>query len=61
MEELFTVEEVAERLKLSQKTIRRLIERGDLPAIRFDRVIRIKQADLEAFLEKRRLVTGEEQ
>ena len=37
----FTVKQVAEMLKLSEKTIRRLVAKGDLPAVRIGRSIRL--------------------
>lgn len=50
---LLDVADVAVRLKLSQKTIRRLIERGELPAIRIGRSVRIVEADVTAFIQRR--------
>lgn len=38
----FTVEQVAEKLQLSAKTIRRLIARGELRAVRFGRSVRLQ-------------------
>jgi len=44
----FDIPQSAEALKVSPKTIRRLIARGELPAVRVgQRQIRIKQSDLE--------------
>ena len=52
---LLTVEEVAKRLTLSLRTVRGLIQAGDLPAIRLGaRRIAIKAADLAEFVEARR-------
>jgi excisionase family DNA binding protein len=45
----FTIAEVAERLRVSTRTVRRWIEAGDLVAYRFG-VVRIAEADLRAFL-----------
>lgn len=47
---LMTVEEVAECLKLSPRTIRRRIAEGSLDVIRFGRSIRITEADLAEFI-----------
>ena len=47
---LHTVEAVAERLGLSDKTIRRRITDGDLVAHRIGRRLRISEQDLQAFL-----------
>jgi excisionase family DNA binding protein len=48
----FFSSEVAERLRVSQKTVPRLIETGELPAVRLGRkgAIRVDEAELEAFL-----------
>ena len=50
--EVLTCAEVAERLRISQKTVYRLVRRGELPALRFGRAIRIPVAGLE------HLITG---
>ena len=51
---LNTLSEVADRLQVSSKTIRRWIEAGDLVAHRFGRQLRISEADLQAFIRMRR-------
>lgn len=43
-----TVAECADLLAVDHKTVRRLIDRGELPALRVGRVLRIDPADLEA-------------
>lgn len=43
-----TVAECAELLGVEHKTVRRLIDRGELPALRVGRVLRIDPADLGA-------------
>jgi excisionase family DNA binding protein len=51
--ELLTVLEVAERLRVSEKTVRRLIERGELPAIQSGgkgRAVRIDAHELAGWL-----------
>jgi excisionase family DNA binding protein len=53
---LFTIEEVAETLNVSSRTVRRLIESGALPVHRFGRLVRISGADLAAFLAANRSV-----
>lgn len=51
-DELLTVAEVAEILKLNAQTIRNWLERGELPYIRLGtRRVRIRQSDLDAFIE----------
>ena len=47
---LLSVAETATRLRVSEKTIRRLIARGELPALRVGSQIRIDVADLERWL-----------
>jgi len=50
-DELLTVAEIAERLKLNQQTIRNWIDRGDLPAIRVGaRRVRVSAAELDAYI-----------
>ena len=48
---LLTAAEVAEQLRVSTMTIYRLIRRGDLPAVRVGRNYRVRERDLEAYLE----------
>ena len=50
IETIYTVKQVAEMLQLNEVTIRRYIEIGKLKAIKFGKVWRIKQDDLEAFI-----------
>ena len=50
-DELLTVKEVAELLKLNQQTIRNMIDRGELAHVRVgQRRVRIRQSQLDAFL-----------
>ena len=46
----FTIAEVAERLNVCERTVRRWIAFGLLPVHRFGRTVRISEADLAAFL-----------
>jgi excisionase family DNA binding protein len=46
----FTVAEVAERLHVSTRTVRRWIENLELATHRFGRAVRIAESDLRAFL-----------
>lgn len=48
-EEVYTVEQFAERLKLHPKTVLRFIREGRLRATKVGRSYRILRADLEAF------------
>jgi excisionase family DNA binding protein len=46
----FTIAEVAERLHVSARTVRRWIEAGDLVAHRIGGIVRVAESDLRAFL-----------
>lgn len=48
----------AERLGITQRTLYRFIDEGQVPAYRFGRVIRLKQTDVDAFIEKCRIEPG---
>lgn len=48
--EFFAIAEVAERLHVATRTVRRWIKSGDLVAHRFGSVVRIAESDLRAFL-----------
>ncbi len=52
-EEYLTVAEVAANLKLNQQTVRNWIDRGELPALRAGRRVRIKRSDYERYLHDR--------
>jgi excisionase family DNA binding protein len=52
------VEEVANYLRLSRKTVYRMARSGKLPAFKASSHWRVQRADLEAWI-KRRTVTGE--
>ncbi len=51
IEKLFTIEEVAEILRVSTRSVTRYIESGKLKASKIG-MWRIKQSDLDSFLEK---------
>jgi excisionase family DNA binding protein len=48
---LLTAAEVADQLRVSTMTIYRLIRSGELPAVRVGRNYRVREADLDAYLE----------
>lgn len=48
--DLRTVSEVAEILKVHEKTVRRWISEGRIPVVRIGRLIRIDAAALDEFL-----------
>jgi excisionase family DNA binding protein len=49
-DEFLTVAQIAERLKLNPQTLRNWIDRGQLPAVRIGRRVRIRRTDLERLL-----------
>lgn len=53
---LLTVTDVAAQLTASTRHVRRLIARGELPAHRIGKLVRISEADLAHFLAGRRHV-----
>jgi excisionase family DNA binding protein len=52
---LLDVRGIARAYGISEKTVRRAIERGDLPATRFGRAIRIHPLDAEEWRQRNRL------
>lgn len=50
--EFLTIDEVAQRLKVSTKTVQRWIGRGELHVYRLGGQIRVSEEDLLAFLNK---------
>ncbi|MBA7472792.1 hypothetical protein ES707_08124 [subsurface metagenome] len=54
MSKLLILKEVCERLRLHQNTVREYINEGKIPAIKFDRVLRVEEKDLEKFIRSRR-------
>jgi excisionase family DNA binding protein len=52
--DLYSVNTVAKRLDVSADTVRRLIARGELSAIRIGVSVRVPAAEIESFVERRR-------
>lgn len=52
MDELLTVAEVADLLRVSTMTVYRLIRGGELPAVRVGRNYRVRRGDLDSYLEQ---------
>lgn len=48
--EVLTVNEVAERLRVTRQSVYRLLERGDLPSIKVLGAIRVRAADLDEYM-----------
>ena len=51
---LLTIQEVADRLRVNEKTVRRWIDTQELPAFKLGRQWRISEQDLRRFLQLRR-------
>lgn len=49
---LLTAEEVAAALNVSTKTVRRLISRGQLPAVRIGRAVRVRPEELNGYIQE---------
>ena len=49
-DQLLTLQQVADRLQVSLSTIRRMVDRGDLPFVKVGRNIRVRPEDLEAYI-----------
>ncbi len=50
--------EASERLGVTLRTLYRFIDEGQLAAYKFGRVIRLKDSDLDAFIESSRIEPG---
>ena len=50
--------EAARRLGITPRTLYRFIDEGSLPAYKMGRVIRLKQSDVDAFVEQSRIEPG---
>jgi excisionase family DNA binding protein len=59
-DDFITVEELAEMLKVSPRTIQRIIERKELPAIRVGRQLRFRREWVSEWLKKNTLNRHEE-
>jgi excisionase family DNA binding protein len=50
MEKLLTLEEAAEVLKVSPQTVRTWVAVGKIRAVKLGKLVRVRPADLEAFI-----------
>jgi excisionase family DNA binding protein len=48
----------ARRIGITPRTLYRFIDEGQVPAYRFGRVIRLKQAEVDEFIERSRIEPG---
>jgi len=53
-----STKEAAEHLGVTLRSLYRFIDEGSLPAYKFGRVIRLKEGDVEAFIEACRVAPG---
>jgi len=51
MEKIYTVPEVADYLKLSKSKVYNLVQRGEIPSIKIGRNVRIRESDLDQWLD----------
>jgi excisionase family DNA binding protein len=54
LESLLTVRQVCEALSISRQTLYRLLERGDLVAIRVSQSPRFRPSEIQNYLDQRR-------
>ncbi len=52
MEQLLTVKEAAQRLACTEAAIRKWLRQRRLPAVKIGRLVRLREADLEAAIAK---------
>lgn len=53
LEKLYTVAEVADYLRVSKNTIYLYISKGKLKSVSVEGVVRIRESDLQAFVESK--------
>lgn len=58
--EFYTVSQLADLLQLTEMTIYRMVNRGELPCYMIGRIKRFRQRDIEQFLESRRVASRSE-
>lgn len=58
-EPYLTIEDVARLMKCDRQLVEKLIKRGELPATKFAKRIRVAPADLQAYLDARRVKPNE--
>lgn len=55
MKQFYSTRQIADMLGVNIITVRRWVDKGILPAIKLERVLRIKKDDFNNFIEKRRI------
>jgi len=58
-EDFYTVQEVADKLKVTHQTVRAWINAGDLLACRFNGTLRVRKDDFKAFVNISRGISNE--
>jgi excisionase family DNA binding protein len=58
-EEILTLQELAELLKLSERTIYNYAQRGVIPGIKIGAAWRFRKGDVDQWLEEQRRITDE--
>ncbi len=58
IEGLLTYDQAGKMLGVSGRTVWTLVDRGDLPAVRFGRSVRIDPVDLRRFIERAKIGRG---
>lgn len=53
-----STQEAARRMGITTRTLYRFVDEGQLPAYRMGRVFRLKQSDVDAFIESSRVEPG---
>ncbi len=53
---LLSVEEISSLACVSKTTVRRLVKTGEVPAVRINRLVRVRLSDWTAYLEGHRVV-----
>lgn len=53
-----STQEAARRLGITTRTLYRFVDEGTLPAYKMGRVFRLKQADVDDFIERSRIEPG---
>ena len=52
--DLMTVRQAADWLQVAERTVREMIDRGDIPAAKIGKAYRIERVDLENFIASRK-------
>jgi excisionase family DNA binding protein len=50
---LLTVREVADRLNITERLVRELLYRGELPKVKVGRLVRISEESVEQYVQRR--------